>query len=138
MWSRQMNCSRCLMCGCDRDDHFEPDPYDMGNAELDAAGHLNHCGDCAQCFGPEFNTAGGEAAMTTGHLHKHDFYLEKWLSRKGARSVRALVSCSCGSAETVGWEHDPPEERTHDELAALFVAAGRVVEADRQRREVKP
>ena len=44
----------CLMCGCDRDDHFEPDPYDMGNAELDAAGHLNHCGDCAQCFWPEF------------------------------------------------------------------------------------
>ena len=44
----------CLMCGCDRDDHFEPDPYDMGNAELDASGHLNHCGDCAQCFGPEY------------------------------------------------------------------------------------
>ena len=39
-------CSHCLMCGCDRDDHYEPDPYDMGNAELDAAGHLNHCGDC--------------------------------------------------------------------------------------------
>ena len=48
------DCSHCRMCGCDRDDHFEPDPYDMGNAELDAAGHLNHCGDCRECFGPEF------------------------------------------------------------------------------------
>ena len=48
----------CLMCGCDRDDHFEPDPYDMGNAELDAAGHLNHCGVCRECFGPEFRAVG--------------------------------------------------------------------------------
>ena len=54
------DCSHCLICGCDRDDHFEPDPYDMGNAELDAAGHLNHCGDCAQCFGPEFPEDVGE------------------------------------------------------------------------------
>ena len=52
------DCSHCLMCGCDRDDHFEPDPYDMGNAELDAAGHLNHCGVCRECFGPEFASAG--------------------------------------------------------------------------------
>ena len=56
--------SHCLMCGCDRDDHYEPDPYDMGNAELDASGHLNHCGDCAQCFGPEYQK-GGEDTMTT-------------------------------------------------------------------------
>ncbi len=44
----------CLTCGCDRDEHFEPDPYDMGNEERAGAGHLNHCGDCAQCFEPEF------------------------------------------------------------------------------------
>ena len=48
------DCSLCLECGCDRD---EPDPYDMGNAELDAAGHLNHCGVCRECFGPEFAPA---------------------------------------------------------------------------------
>ena len=60
------DCSHCLMCGCDRDDHVEPDPYDMGNAELDAAGHLNHCGDCAQCFGPEFAPTGREEKELAG------------------------------------------------------------------------
>ncbi len=52
----------CLECGCDRDDHYEPDPYDMGNAELDAAGHLNHCGVCRECFWPEFSPT--EARLT--------------------------------------------------------------------------
>ncbi len=40
----------CSICGCPLDDHFELDPYDMGNDDLDGAGHLNRCGDCAECF----------------------------------------------------------------------------------------
>ena len=43
---------RCV-CGCAMEDHFEPDMYDMGNVEAEENGHLNYCGDCANCFAPE-------------------------------------------------------------------------------------
>jgi len=44
--------TRCV-CGCRMDDHYEPDMYDMGNVEAEENGHLNYCGDCANCFAPE-------------------------------------------------------------------------------------
>ena len=41
-------------CGCARDDHFEPDWYDPRTQGAYADGHLNHCGDCAECYYPEY------------------------------------------------------------------------------------
>lgn len=46
--------TKCLTCGCDRDDHFEPDWYDPRTEELYGSGHLNYCGDCAECYEPEY------------------------------------------------------------------------------------
>jgi hypothetical protein len=44
---------RCEECGCLEDDHFVPDTYDPSTWILLADGHLNTCGDCAECFREE-------------------------------------------------------------------------------------
>ena len=46
--------TNCANCGCSRDNHFDVDPYDMGQAEQNADGHFNHCLDCGDCYEADF------------------------------------------------------------------------------------
>ena len=49
----------CVTCGCDPAEHFEPDWYDPRTQAADEDSHLNHCGNCAGCFSPEYEEANG-------------------------------------------------------------------------------
>lgn len=62
-WSDEIDAAdnppvRCLTCGCTRDDHFAPDWYDPRTQVAYENGHLNHCGDCAACYEPEYAEEG--------------------------------------------------------------------------------
>lgn len=41
-------------CGCARADHFDPDWYDARTKQAYEDGHLNHCGNCAACYEPDY------------------------------------------------------------------------------------
>lgn len=42
------------VCGCYREDHREPDMYDMGVVAQVESDEFNYCGDCGYCYAPEY------------------------------------------------------------------------------------
>ncbi|KKN21984.1 hypothetical protein LCGC14_0919890 [marine sediment metagenome] len=58
---------KCTNCGCIEDNHFEIDWYTHGHADEDPT-QIQQCGDCAECFDPEYAECSHQFMRYTGKI----------------------------------------------------------------------